>query len=106
MVLQIRYLVADEDKYRCALALTLSNMYVRAAISQKLGINQLPKSVAFFSQVDIDTVLRKEVDQKCTTPDGRSVPPGDALDMKQIIEKTGGTLEKQTSSSPLPSSTV
>uniref|UniRef100_A0A914YRA8 DNA-directed DNA polymerase n=1 Tax=Panagrolaimus superbus TaxID=310955 RepID=A0A914YRA8_9BILA len=92
---EIRYMVPDEDKYRCALALTLSNMYVRAAISQKLGINELPKSIAFFSQVDVDTVLRKEVNQKCKTPDGRNIPFGEALNMENIIEKTGGTLEKK-----------
>jgi len=92
---EIRYLVADEDKYRAALALNLSNMYVRAAISQKLGINQLPKSIAFFSQVDIDTVLRKEVDQPCKTPDGRIIPPGIAVDLKDIIKKTGGSLAKE-----------
>lgn len=92
---EIRYLVAEEDKYRAALALNLSNMYVRAAISQKLGINQLPKSIAFFSQVDIDTVLRKEVDQTCKTPDGKIVPPGIALDLKQIIMETNGSLSKK-----------
>ncbi|KAE9552071.1 hypothetical protein FO519_004728 [Halicephalobus sp. NKZ332] len=91
---EIRYLVKEEDKYRAALALNLSNMYVRAAISQKLGINQLPKSIAFFSQVDIDTVLRKEVDQSCKTPDGRIIPPGVALDLKDIIMKTSGSLVK------------
>lgn len=92
---EIRYLVAEEDQYRAALALNLSNMYVRAAISQKLGINELPKSIAFFSQVDVDTVLRKEVDQKCKTPDGRSIPPGFALDLKDVILKTGGSLSKK-----------
>uniref|UniRef100_A0A0M3IMZ9 DNA-directed DNA polymerase n=1 Tax=Ascaris lumbricoides TaxID=6252 RepID=A0A0M3IMZ9_ASCLU len=51
-------------------------MYVRATISQKLGIHQLPLSVAFFSQVDIDHVLRKEVNLICKTPDGKEVPPG------------------------------
>uniref|UniRef100_A0A7E4WC68 DNA-directed DNA polymerase n=1 Tax=Panagrellus redivivus TaxID=6233 RepID=A0A7E4WC68_PANRE len=94
---EIRYMVTEEDQYRCALALTLSNMYVRAAISQKLGINELPKSVAFFSQVDIDTVLRKEVDIPCRSPDGQLVPPGVALDMAAIIEKTGGSLERRPS---------
>lgn len=29
--------------YRCALALSITNMLVRAAISRKLGINELPK---------------------------------------------------------------
>lgn len=32
----------EEDQYRCAMALVLSNMYVRAAISTQLGINELP----------------------------------------------------------------
>ncbi|VDN19578.1 unnamed protein product [Gongylonema pulchrum] len=69
-------------------------MYVRAMISQKLGINQLPMSVAFFSQVDIDRVLRKEVDLACKTPGGEGIPPGEALDMNAILEKTRGTLRK------------
>lgn len=88
------------------MALVLSNMYVRAAISTQLGINELPmvnllffnilffQSVAFFSQVDIDTVLRKEVTMKCYTPDGQIIPFGEALNIKQIIEKTGGSLKK------------
>uniref|UniRef100_A0A1I7XBJ2 Lipoprotein n=1 Tax=Heterorhabditis bacteriophora TaxID=37862 RepID=A0A1I7XBJ2_HETBA len=33
-------------------------------------------SVAFFSQVDCDTVLRKEVDSKCVNPDGTTAPDG------------------------------
>lgn len=40
---ELRYLVKEEDMYRCALALSLSNMYVRAAISQRLGILELPQ---------------------------------------------------------------
>lgn len=42
LTFQVRYIVPAEDRYRCALALAISNMYVRAMISQKLGINQLP----------------------------------------------------------------
>ncbi|VDM96842.1 unnamed protein product [Thelazia callipaeda] len=92
---EIRYIVPAKDRYRCALALSLSNMYVRAMISQKLGINQLPLSVAFFSQVDIDRVLRKEVTLECKTPSGESIQPGEALDINAILEKTGGTLRKK-----------
>ncbi|KAI1702259.1 DNA polymerase family A domain-containing protein [Ditylenchus destructor] len=92
---EVRYFVKSEDKYRCALALALSNMYVRAAISAKLGIHELPMSIAFFSQVDIDHVLRKEVTTKCKTPDGRERPEGEALDILQILQKTGGILSKQ-----------
>uniref|UniRef100_A0A915D8M0 DNA-directed DNA polymerase n=1 Tax=Ditylenchus dipsaci TaxID=166011 RepID=A0A915D8M0_9BILA len=91
---EVRYLVAEEDKYRCALALALSNMYVRSAISSKLGINQLPQSVAFFSQVDIDTVLRKEVHTKCVTPLGNEIPAGEAVDINQILAKTRGSLRR------------
>lgn len=34
----------------------------------KLGMNDLPQSVAFFSAVDIDQCLRKEVNMDCVTP--------------------------------------
>lgn len=34
----------------------------------KLGMNDLPQSVAFFSAVDIDQCLRKEVVMDCVTP--------------------------------------
>lgn len=33
-----------------------------------LGISDLPQSVAFFSAVDIDQCLRKEVTMDCVTP--------------------------------------
>lgn len=34
----------------------------------KLGLQDLPQSVAFFSAVDIDQCLRKEVTMNCATP--------------------------------------
>ncbi len=34
----------------------------------KLGMMDLPQSVAFFSAVDIDKCLRKEVTMDCVTP--------------------------------------
>uniref|UniRef100_A0A183BPM5 DNA-directed DNA polymerase n=1 Tax=Globodera pallida TaxID=36090 RepID=A0A183BPM5_GLOPA len=89
---EVRYLVPEEDRYRCALALTLSNMYVRAAISDTLGIRELPKSIAFFSQVDIDSVLRKEVDLECRAPDAKTIENGEAVNIEQIVEITGGRL--------------
>jgi DNA polymerase gamma 1 len=50
--------------------------------------------VAFFSQVDIDTVLRKEVNIQCTHPNGEAISPGEAFSIEKIIEFTGGTLRK------------
>ncbi|TKR76617.1 hypothetical protein L596_017731 [Steinernema carpocapsae] len=90
---EVRYMVSEKDKYRCALALHLSNAYVRAAISQHLGIEELPMSIAFFSQVDIDKVLRKEVTIAVKNPDGQLIPEGEALNFKEVFEKTQGSLE-------------
>ena len=58
---EVRYIVADEDVDRAALALNISNLYVRAYFAHRLGMQDLPQCVAFFSAVDVDTVLRKEV---------------------------------------------
>lgn len=40
----------------------------RCMFAHKLGLNDLPQSVAFFSTVDIDQCLRKEVTMDCKTP--------------------------------------
>lgn len=40
----------------------------RCMFAYKLGLNDLPQSVAFFSTVDIDQCLRKEVTMDCKTP--------------------------------------
>lgn len=40
----------------------------RCMFAYKLGLNDLPQSVAFFSAVDIDRCLRKEVTMDCKTP--------------------------------------
>ncbi|KAF7724844.1 DNA-directed DNA polymerase gamma mip1 [Apophysomyces ossiformis] len=65
---EVRYLSSDKDKHRTALALQVANIWTRAMFSYKLGIQDLPQSVGFFSAVDIDHVLRKEPTMACTTP--------------------------------------
>jgi DNA polymerase gamma 1 len=65
---EVRYLVKSEDRHRAALALQISNLLTRVMFAYKLGMNDLPQAVAFFSAVDIDTVLRKEVNMDCQTP--------------------------------------
>lgn len=69
--------------------------------SYRLGFQDLPQSVAFFSGVDIDSVLRKEPHLDCITPSnpeglhkGYGFPPGITLDMQQIMEITDGALTK------------
>lgn len=43
-------------------------VFCRCMFAYKLGLNDLPQSVAFFSAVDIDQCLRKEVTMDCKTP--------------------------------------
>ncbi|KAI1212415.1 DNA polymerase family A [Annulohypoxylon truncatum] len=85
---EIRYLVKNEDKYRAAMALQISNLWTRAMFSQQVGIDDLPQSCAYFSAIDIDHVLRKEVDMDCVTPSHKTpIPPGESIDIIALLEK-------------------
>ncbi|XP_008564943.1 PREDICTED: DNA polymerase subunit gamma-1 isoform X1 [Galeopterus variegatus] len=104
---EVRYLVREEDRYRAALALQITNLLTRCMFAYKLGLNDLPQSVAFFSTVDIDQCLRKEVTMDCKTPSNPTgmerrygIPQGEALDIYQIIELTKGSLEKRSQPGP------
>ncbi|KAG7445742.1 uncharacterized protein BT62DRAFT_950592 [Guyanagaster necrorhizus] len=86
---ELRYLVKEGDQYRAALALQIANLWTRSMFAYKLGMDDLPQGVAFFSAVDVDKVLRKEVDMPCITPSQpEPIPPGECLDITQILEKT------------------
>lgn len=88
---ELRYLVKFEDRYRAALALQIANVWTRSLFSYKLGMDDLPQGVAFFSAVDVDHVLRKEVDMPCVTPSQPvPIPPGESLDITKVLEKTNG----------------
>ncbi|KAM9183787.1 DNA polymerase subunit gamma-1 isoform 3-T3 [Dugong dugon] len=104
---EVRYLVREEDRYRAALALQITNLLTRCMFAHKLGLGDLPQSVAFFSAVDIDRCLRKEVTMDCKTPSNPTgmerrygIPQGEALDIYQIIELTKGSLEKRSQPGP------
>ena len=91
---EIRYLVKDEDKYRAAMALQVSNVWTRAMFSQQMGINDLPQACAYFSAVDIDHVLRKEVDMDCVTPSHHNaIPHGESLDITTLLSKPSAHLD-------------
>lgn len=88
---ELRYLVAEPDKYRAALALQIANLWTRCLFAYRLGMDDLPAGVAFFSAVDVDRVLRKEVDLPCVTPSQRvPIPPGESLDIEGVLGKTNG----------------
>lgn len=83
---EIRYLVRREDRYRAALALQVANLWTRAMFTEQVGILDLPQAVAYFSAVDIDSVLRKEVDMDCVTPSHPTpIPPGESLTIEQLL---------------------
>ncbi|KRY12772.1 DNA polymerase subunit gamma-1 [Trichinella patagoniensis] len=91
---EVRYLTKEDDMYRTALALQYTNLLTRAFFSFKTGLKSLPSSVAFFSKIDIDHVLRKEVDVDCTTPSNPfglttcyNIPFGESYSIEDIIEK-------------------
>lgn len=88
---ELRYLVKDEDRYRAALALQIANLWTRSLFAYRLGMDDLPQGVAFFSAVDIDQVLRKEVDMPCVTPSQPvPIPPGESLDITKVLARTNG----------------
>lgn len=85
---EIRYLSSEKDKYRVAMALQVSNIWTRAMFCEQMGINDLPQNCAFFSAIDIDKVLRKEVDMDCITPSNPTpIPPGESLNILQLLNK-------------------
>jgi DNA polymerase gamma 1 len=91
---EIRYLVKEEDKYRAAMALQVSNVWTRAMFSQQMGINDLPQACAYFSAVDVDTVLRKEVDMDCITPSHLTkIPHGESLDITSLLALPNALLD-------------
>ncbi|XP_078314723.1 DNA polymerase subunit gamma-1-like isoform X3 [Crassostrea virginica] len=96
---EVRYLVAREDRYRAVLALQITNLLTRSMFAQALGMNDLPLSVAFFSKVDIDQCLRKEVVLECKTPSNPrgmerayNIPTGEGYDIYNTLEITKGSL--------------
>ena len=85
---EIRYLVKSEDRYKAAMALQVANVWTRAMFSQQMGIDDLPQCCAYFSAVDIDHVLRKEVNMDCITPSHpNKIPHGESLDITQLLAK-------------------
>ncbi|XP_055615997.1 DNA polymerase subunit gamma-1, mitochondrial isoform X2 [Toxorhynchites rutilus septentrionalis] len=93
---EVRYLVEERYAHRAALAMHVTNLLTRAFCVSRIGLNDLPQSVAFFSTVEVDTALRKESRMDCKTPSnphgleiGYGIPEGESLDIYQTLEKLG-----------------
>lgn len=84
---ELRYMVKEDQKLMCALLLQISNLWTRSMFCEQMGIKELPQSCAFFSEVDIDHVLRKEVGMDCITPSHpESIRPGESYDIHKLLE--------------------
>lgn len=84
---EVRYLCKEEDKYKVSMMLQIANLWTRSMFCFQLGIENVPQSCAFFSCVDIDTVLRKEVDLDCITPSNPNpIPHGETVDIYQLLK--------------------
>lgn len=100
---EVRYLLPSEYRYSGALALHITNLLVRSFCAHRLGMYDLPFSVAFFSSVEIDKALRKEADDDCISPSnphgmekGYGIPPGESLDIYETIKKAGRSLSNSS----------
>ncbi|KAI9092441.1 DNA polymerase family A-domain-containing protein [Phlyctochytrium arcticum] len=82
---EVRFLVKEEHQILGALALQIANVWARAMFAESVGMRDLPLSVAFFSSVDIDHCLRKEVDMDCITPsNNKSISAGRGLNIYEL----------------------
>ncbi|KAH8335954.1 hypothetical protein KR074_012591 [Drosophila pseudoananassae] len=94
---ELRYLVKEEMAYKAALAMHITNLMTRSYCVSRIGLKDLPMSVAFFSSVEVDTVLRKECTMDCKTPSnphglhiGYGIKPGQSLSISEAIDNAGG----------------
>uniref|UniRef100_UPI00358F9F05 DNA polymerase subunit gamma-1-like isoform X1 n=2 Tax=Myxine glutinosa TaxID=7769 RepID=UPI00358F9F05 len=97
---ELRLLTPSADRYRTALALQIANLLTRAMFAWQLGMHDLPQSVAFFSSVEVDSCLRKDVHNDAITPSNSTglrrrygIESGEELDIYDLIKKTGGSLK-------------
>ncbi len=85
---EARYITRLEDRYKMAMVMQIANVWTRAMFCHQVGIDDIPQCCAFFSAVDIDRVIRKEVNMDCITPsNGTAIPHGESLDVYQILAK-------------------
>lgn len=82
---EIRTMVAQEDAEKAAYALQLAHLLTRAAFIDKLGLDCIPAGIAWYPEVDIDTVLRKDpVADQVTPSQPVGISAGQSLSPAQL----------------------
>lgn len=99
---EVRYIVKDEDANSTALAMHITNLLTRSFCVSRLGFNDLPQSIAFFTSVEIDTILRKDAENDCKTPSnphgfssGYNIRKGESVDIYEAIKRAGNVFSLQ-----------
>jgi DNA polymerase gamma 1 len=98
---EVRYIVKDEFADQAALAMHVTNLLTRSFCVSRLGLQDLPQSIAFFTSVEIDQILRKEAESDCKTPSnphgfstGYNIQPGQSVDICEAVKRAGNDLLK------------
>jgi len=96
---EVRYIVKDEHANHAALAMHVTNLLTRSFCVSRLGLQDLPQSIAFFTSVEIDQILRKDAENDCKTASnphgfsgGYSIKPGESVDVYEAVKRVGGDL--------------
>jgi DNA polymerase gamma 1 len=85
---EARYLVADADVSKFAYWLQMAHLYTRAAIVEAMGLPVLTAGTSFFSEIDIDQVLRKSPKDPCVTPTQlEQIAPGVSLTPGEVFTR-------------------
>ncbi|QPG74169.1 hypothetical protein FOA43_001493 [Brettanomyces nanus] len=85
---EIRYIAKWEDRYRLGILLQIANLWTRGMFCHQVGIDDVPQGCAFFSSVDFDHVIRKEVNMDCITPSNeKPILHGESLDIYELLKK-------------------
>jgi len=71
----LHYIVKEEQAEMASWLLNICHLWVRAFFSYRVGIKEIPKSIAWFDGIDIDHTLRKEVTSPCLTPSKKDPEP-------------------------------
>lgn len=96
---EVRYIVKDEYADQAALAMHVTNLLTRSFCVSRLGLEDLPQSIAFFTSVEIDSILRKDAESDCKTPSnqhgfsgGYSIKAGESVDVYEAVKRAGNDL--------------
>ena len=84
---ELRSMVKDSDITKAVYALQLAHLYTRAAFIRAHKLDNIPAGIAYFSDVDVDSIcLRKDSLDPQVTPTQTALPLGYTINPLQLLE--------------------